>query len=155
MNQWYCIVNGQQYGPVSEDALSGWIAQGRVTAADHVWREGFAQWAPAAETELWGGPTGAMPPSPRQPRGYVKPHRGGAVLALGIVGLTACFICGIIAWSMGRTDLREMAAGRMDRSGEGLTKAGKICGIVGTILGILWVCYALFWIVFVLAMGLG
>jgi hypothetical protein len=27
-----------------------------------------------------------------------------------------------------------MAAGTMDRSGEGLTKAGKICGIVGIVV---------------------
>jgi len=37
---------------------------------------------------------------------------------------------------MGNSDLREMAAGRMDRSGEGLTTAGRICGMVGVILGI-------------------
>jgi hypothetical protein len=36
---------------------------------------------------------------------------------------------------MGNNDLREMKAGRMDRSGEGTTKAGQICGIIGTILG--------------------
>jgi len=70
---------------------------------------------------------------------YLKPHRGGAVLALGILGLVVCGICGIIAWVMGNGDLREMAAGRMDPTGRDLTKAGKICGMVGVIVNLVGV----------------
>jgi len=75
-------------------------------------------------------PTVAQPP----PQGALKPHRGGVVLTLGILGIVICFICGIIAWVMGKNDLREMDAGAMDPAGRGLTNAGKICGIVGVIL---------------------
>ena len=64
------------------------------------------------------------------------PHRGGLILALGILGIVCCFICGIIAWVMGNGDLRQMDAGRMDPSGRGLTQAGKICGMVSVILQI-------------------
>src|SRR5438093_987641 len=64
----------------------------------------------------------------------MAPHRGGAVLTLGILGLCVCFVCGIIAWVMGNTDLREMREGRMDRAGEGMTNAGRICGIIGVVL---------------------
>jgi len=71
-----------------------------------------------------------------QPQG-LKPHRGGMILAFGIVGLLCCIIFAILAWVMGGADLKEMAAGRMDRAGEGMTKAGWILGIVGTVLGIL------------------
>ena len=35
---------------------------------------------------------------------------------------------------MGSNDLKEMAAGRMDPSGQGMTNAGKICGMVSVIL---------------------
>jgi hypothetical protein len=66
----------------------------------------------------------------------LRPHRGGLILALGILGLVCCFICGIIAWVMGSNDLKEMAAGRMDQSGQGMTQAGKICGMVSVILQI-------------------
>ncbi len=66
----------------------------------------------------------------------LRPHRGGMILALGILGLVCCFICGIIAWVMGSNDLKEMAAGRMDTSGQGLTQAGKICGMISVILQI-------------------
>ncbi|MHC4086067.1 MAG: hypothetical protein ACYSWZ_23785 [Planctomycetota bacterium] len=64
----------------------------------------------------------------------LTPHRGVLILVLGILGILCCFICGIVAWVMGNGDLKEMAAGRMDPTGEGLTKAGKICGIVSVVL---------------------
>ena len=61
-------------------------------------------------------------------------HRGVAVLILGILGIALCLICGIIAWVMGKNDLKEMDAGVMDPAGRGMTKAGKICGMIGVIL---------------------
>jgi hypothetical protein len=66
----------------------------------------------------------------------LRPHRGGAVLALGILGLAVCFICGIIAWVMGNEDLRAMREGRMDPSGESMTSAGRICGMISVFLAI-------------------
>ena len=83
----------------------------------------------AEQTQVPQAPAG--PQFPPQP---LAPHRGGVILALGILGLVCCFICGIIAWVMGNNDLREMAAGRMDRSGQGMTQAGKICGMISVIL---------------------
>jgi len=79
----------------------------------------------------------------------LRPHRGGLILALGILGLVCCFICGIIAWVMGSNDLKEMSAGRMDAAGQGLTQAGKICGMISVILQILG------FVLWFLLMGLG
>ena len=56
------------------------------------------------------------------------------ILVFGILGLVMCMIFGIVAWVMGKGDLREMAEGRMDPSGEGMTKAGKICGMISVFL---------------------
>jgi len=91
----------------------------------------------------FGTPEPAPPPPPRATpfppvpsRKRMEPHRGGAVLALGILGLAFCVICGIIAWAMGNDDLAKMRAGRMDPSGKGLTEAGRICGMISVI----WVC---------------
>jgi predicted Zn finger-like uncharacterized protein len=81
----------------------------------------------------------------RRRRRDAAPHRGGAVLTLGILGLClsvihvvplAGLVCGIIAWVMGNTDLAEMRAGRMDREGESQTNAGRICGIIAVVLHI-------------------
>ena len=69
-----------------------------------------------------------------------KPHRGGTVMTLGILGLVfsciplAGWILGGIAISMANTDLAQMARRRMDRSGEGSTQTGKICGTIAVIL---------------------
>ncbi len=84
-------------------------------------------------------------PAAQQP---LTPHRGTLILVLGILGIVCCFICGIVAWVMGNKDLKQMAAGTMDRSGEGLTKAGKICGIGGIVVQI--VCFVLW-----LLLGIG
>ncbi len=51
-------------------------------------------------------------------------------------------IFGILAWVMGQGDLKEMAAGQMDPSGEGMAKAAKILGIVSVVLNVIGI---LFW----------
>ena len=68
------------------------------------------------------------------PRASLRPHRGAAILTLGILSLIlSCFPLGIAAWVMGNTDLQAMRGGRMDPSGEGSTQAGRICGMISTI----------------------
>jgi hypothetical protein len=70
----------------------------------------------------------------RRRRRDLAPHRGAVILTLGILSLVICgIILGPIAWAMGSTDLSEIRAGRMDPDGEGITNAGRICGIIGTI----------------------
>ena len=89
--------------------------------------------------------------------GYIrlKPHRGGAVLALGLTGSLMALITGVMAimfyiccplfllpllslslsipaWVMGQSDLAAMNAGTMDPSGRDITMIGMITGIVGT-----------------------
>jgi len=96
----------------------------------------------------------------RRRRGYIQ-HRGGAVLALGIMGLFGSFfvpmgglVCGIIAWVMANTDLAEMRAGRMDPEGMGQTNAGRICGIIAVVLHVLSIV-AVAGIFFCMCLGAG
>jgi len=82
----------------------------------------------------------------RGPRGggrRVRPHRGAMILVFGILGIVCCFIFGIMAWVMGNDDLRKMKNGHMDRSGEGLTQAGKILGIVSIAWNVLLLLVAM------------
>ncbi len=85
------------------------------------------------------------PPTQPGPVQHLQPHRGVMILVFGILGIVICVIFGIVAWVMGNSDLRAMREGRMDPTGEGLTKAGKICGIVGVVLNLV---IAAFYIVF-------
>jgi hypothetical protein len=87
-------------------------------------------------------------PTPGRARGRARlqQHRGGTILTLGILGIVICVICGIFAWVMGNEDLKKMREGRMDRSGEGTTQAGRVCGIISVVL----------WAVFlVIRLGMG
>ena len=93
------------------------------------------------------------PPTAPGPIQNLQPHRGVMILVFGILGLVICMIFGIVAWVMGGSDLRAMAEGRMDPTGEGLTKAGKICGIISVILSILVI--AIWILVTVVLVGAG
>jgi len=81
----------------------------------------------------------------------MKPHRASTILVFGILGLVACQIFGIAAWWMGDNDLQEMRHGRMDPSGMEMTKAGRVCGMIGT--GLL-ALQAIILIIFFLAMAI-
>lgn len=72
-----------------------------------------------------------------EPSKNLAPHRGGLILALGIVSLVVCQLLGVAPWVMGKADLQEMEAGRMDPSGRGLTEAGKILGILSVVLTVI------------------
>jgi len=77
--------------------------------------------------------------APGTPRIALNPHRGGQILALGLIG---AFVCGplcVAAWIMGSGDLHEMDAGLMDDSGRSNTNTGKNLGIIGTLLWIIGV----------------
>ena len=94
-------------------------------------------------------PAFSGPSSPPWPNGFVPvpgqelpPGRGTAVLVLGILSIVlgiliplGGLVLGILAWVMGQREIAKMRAGQMDSAGEGNTRTGWICGIVGTCLG--------------------
>jgi len=70
------------------------------------------------------------------------PHRGGVVLALGILSLVPPIMVipfGLTGWVMARHDIRDMNAGRMDGSGRSMTQAGQVCAAVGASV---WLAFA-------------
>ena len=75
------------------------------------------------------------PPTSAPATGGLEPHRGTLILVLGILSLVLCgFFTGIPAWIMGKGDLKKIRGGTMDPEGEGLSKAGMICGIICCIM---------------------
>ena len=87
-------------------------------------------------------------------RGGMASHRGGLILAFGIIGLVICLPFGIAAWVMGSNDLREIEAGRMDPAGEGLTKAGKIVGMISCCLALLGIALNVLFVLAAVVAGL-
>lgn len=74
---------------------------------------------------------------PKRIRRDAEPGRGTLILTMGIVSIVLPaigWIPGIMAVAMGRSDLKKIKAGQMDRSAGDVTQAGWICGIVGTCL---------------------
>jgi hypothetical protein len=143
---------GPIYGPVSWQEVQSWAAQGRIVAdcelaetAQGPWHMAdellpflsakIAQTGSSAATNPYLGPA-----TGDQSLGYVAPHRGGLVLVLGLLGFAGiCPIFSFLAWIMGSHDLREIRAGRMDRTGESATLAGMIFGMI---VSLLWLAAA-------------
>ncbi len=151
---------GQIYGPVSKQELDQWVTDGRVTADCYVapdestWNRAEAVYpvlkpTPVAvrTSPLAGSAAAGFGGAAGNPRGqaaagggqtryrYTAAHRGGLILALGVVSwVVGCPVFGLFAWTMGSADLREMRLGRMDPSGMGLTQAGQIIGMIHAIL---------------------
>lgn len=114
--------------------------------------------APPAPPPAWQGEEYAAKPLRR--RAYrdaedeeppydqpMEPHRGSTVLVLGILSLVICGpILGPIAWVMGNQDLDKMRRGVMQREGEGITRAGQVCGIIATIYSIVVVVLVLLFV---------
>ena len=138
---------GQSYGPISQAELQRWVDEGRIASDAQLRREGDSawQWASTVFPNLPGGsPQGANPyeapaqsPSPGRRERHWQEHRGGLILAFGILGWVICFPFGIAAFFMGSADLKEIDAGRMDPEGRGLTMAGYILGMIQCILVVL------------------
>jgi hypothetical protein len=146
---------GQTYGPVTREELDRWMTQGRIAVDCQLGKSPTGPWEPAPAmfpALMLQAPKPAPQPAPTfQPASpfsgnpyapssgatgqFVNPHRGGLILVLGLVGIImGCPIFSLMAWVMGSGDLREMRAGRMDRSGEGLTQAGQLLGMIPSIL---------------------
>jgi len=167
MAEWYCLVNKEKYGPVSETELQQWISDGRLGPEDYIVQPGMTEWVKIASVPQFmaltaqghAAASGAQPDGMNAPvaagvQGQYEPHRGATVLTLGIIGVVCCciLVCGIIATVMGSRDLKKMNAGVMDPEGRGNTQAGFILGIIGTVIGSLVILY--YMVVFVLTLGM-
>ena len=82
---WYCSVRGRQYGPVPEETLSSWVAQGRVGPNDVVWNQTMPTWAPmytVASLMSFVPPPGSVPP----PAPALKSKLAGGLLGILVGG---------------------------------------------------------------------
>jgi hypothetical protein len=145
MAQWHAQIGGQRYGPVSEEEMKSWIAQGRVSATDFVWSEGMPNWVAAGAA--FAQATGAIPPiqAARQIV-YVAPlPPPPGTYAAFFCGLFSVFfpclglVLGIIAVINAKKARAALAAdpSQYAPGSGGLTTAGQILGIIGIVVGVL------------------
>lgn len=104
--------------------------------------------------------------------GTAPPHAGGWVpygapvaehprstlaLVLGIIGLVAGLSTGVgfllspVAWAVGRSAVREIAASGGHYGGQGQARAGQVLGIIGTVLLAILVALLVLLVVFLVA----
>lgn len=108
--------------------------------------------AAATKCRYCGEDFGGGPGVQGQP-GFLKPHRATMLLVFSILGWAVCCVFGIVAYSMASTDLKEMQAGIMDPSGEGMTKAARIVSLVQMcFIGAVMALYA---VIFIIALATG
>lgn len=80
---WFYARGGRQEGPTDLQTLRDMIANGQLTPANLVWRDGMAAWQPAGEVEALSGGAGAFgvaaaaPPYEEAAPG-LTPHAGYA-----------------------------------------------------------------------------
>ena len=58
--------DGQQYGPIDEATVRGWLGEGRIAAASLSFKTGEAQWIPLRDrpelADVLAVPSAAVPP---------------------------------------------------------------------------------------------
>jgi membrane protease subunit (stomatin/prohibitin family) len=65
--RWSLAINGQTYGPYTDDGLKAMVQSGQVAAGTQAWRPGAAGWAAIETYPELGGGSSAMPPPPPPP----------------------------------------------------------------------------------------
>lgn len=152
--------DGLSFGPVPREELDRWLTEGRITPQAQVKQEGGFTWLPATQVypqlQAAAQPAGNpfadslatqnpyAPPAgggaynwPTGSRRYREQHRGGAILAMSIVGIFICGFLTIAAFIMAIIDLNKMNKGTMDPSGKGLTIAGLVISSIGLAVTVL------------------
>ncbi|MFL5330120.1 MAG: GYF domain-containing protein [Gemmataceae bacterium] len=160
MAKYYVGTGEKVFGPFSLEQLTHLRDRGQLMPGHEV-SEDQQSWMPAtsipglfppdavgspprkptsAEPKQWEVveeyPRTGMPVAPNEwmvEGRYTRPHRGGLILALGVISLVVCAPLGIAAWVMGSKDLKRMRTGEIDPSGQGITQAGQICGIIASV----------------------
>lgn len=61
----FVAINGQQAGPFDMATLASKARSGELARDTLVWKQGMAQWTPAANVGELGGLFGGPPPIPR------------------------------------------------------------------------------------------
>lgn len=132
------VPEGREFGPVSREELDTWVEQGRVDHHCMIKSDLDADWnaAPTVYSELSiDGSPFATKPTQKQLNSSLEPHRGQFVLALALAG---CVVPFLSVWPavLGTRDLRRITLGKMDPSGDAMTRSGQAIAMVSSMIWI-------------------
>lgn len=154
MSLWYYEHDGAQQGPVDAETLKRLVDEGVVSRETLVWRDGMADWMPAAQApSLMGGapPPGFMPAADRAfstPPGAgeayapVDNHLVKAILST----LFCCMPLGIVAIVYASQVSGKLQRGFYDDAVASAEKANQWANfsiIAGFVVGVLYVLFVL------------
>jgi hypothetical protein len=149
--------DGLTFGPVPRTELDKWLTEGRITPQSQLQQEGTTHWLWAGQVYSQLQPVAGRNPFGDEPAGpavnpyaplpsggaynwpttgyrFREQHRGGTILAMGLVSIPCCEILAIVTIVMAIIDLQKMSNGTMDPSGRGLVIGGLACAIVKLVL---------------------
>lgn len=137
MADWYYGENGQQIGPLDENAIRMAIGQGRLNQQTLVWREGMPSWTALANVPELFSPSVVGPAYPGYGPGaapMMMRTSGVAIASMvcGLVGLLGCIffwgILGIPAVVCGHMAMHSIANSPVPVAGRGMAITGLIMG---------------------------
>jgi hypothetical protein len=123
--QWMVRVGGHEYGPVDEEDLREWKAEGRLIPQNEVCRVGDDRWFPAGELpEIFGDEQPAQPSEPPDLivrrrtwqeifRETIRIYRGGfwRFMLFGLLTAVPMFV---LQWYFPRVPLPDLSSGSME-----------------------------------------
>ena len=93
MEQWFCAINGKQYGPVDGPTLQAWIDEGRLKLTDLIWQEGMEEWQPVSNFPQFKSAAGSVPPGVipgvQEAGRFVPAPTGGTYGTTAVLEITA------------------------------------------------------------------
>jgi hypothetical protein len=147
---WYFAQAGTQYGPVTPEALAGYVSTGVLGPADLVWGPGMAVWQPASTIPWLFAPAAAVPPPPLVPYATAVPSsslgddpvmrailpvgRAPRAIVAGYLGLFSILILPApLALTTGILAVRDIRRNPR-KHGMGRAIFGIVMGALGTIV---------------------
>ncbi len=165
MKDWYYGSEGQQHGPLEEEALKALIQSGEISPDTLIWKEGMSDWLPVAQIPEFTqtSPTMAAhdgsvyaPPSVNPATaggGYppIPPTSGLAIASLvcGVLAILGCcvyigIIFGIPAVICGHMSMKQFRDPQKPMQGKGMSIAGLICGYLGSLFSLILIGFVAF-----------
>jgi prepilin-type processing-associated H-X9-DG protein len=123
--------DGREYGPVTAEQISQWLAQGRANAQSKVKSEGAADWQTLGSLAEFAAdlPRPASAPAPLIATPATAPKTSGmaiASLVLGILGPLSCGLTALVGLILGIISMNKIKESGGQLGGHGLALAGTI-----------------------------